>query len=727
MDKKTLKFTIADDKIAELFGIQNFTNKETAVFEVLKNSYDAGANKFNLKIEKDAIVFSDDGKGMDYATLETAWMSVGSSEKEYSFVDFNGNNRVYSGSKGIGRFALARLGSNIEVISKAEKSKCASWSTDWNTTTLDYHEEIPASLSLLNRGTEITVSSLRDNWSELGVRRLSSYLSKCMNTDLMKVCICGFGFESNVTKVFNSPKKGENFLSAIHLNYDASSMMLNVKIDSDEFLDDVIQLLPKNISIYSFEKSIDMLAELKGSKDIDVDYNDYSQFLKDVGSFSANLYFNLKPSPLDIERFHYKHKKSLSSQAEGIILFRNAFTIAGFDGSKDWLELGKRSRKSPAAASHPTGAWRIRENQITGEVLIDKARNPFLIDMQNRQGLEENTHYSFFKEIIDNGIAVFERYRQGIIRSISTDNDRKETTSRINTRVIESFLYKPLDIKTHEDKRIENLRDAIKGMYDESKVLKREIDAKDTKYEYDVRILNLLSTIGLKASFTAHEMQHDRNFINSYKKHMTDAFIHYGFWEIIDNSKNQQLPHLNIYEMLERNEKVSKKTLVFMDNMLATISKENFMPSDLDIVELMKKICQNWETDYSWLRIELSVPEILIFRTSIDILDVIFDNLLLNSVQQNKDNGQLRISINISKESNHIMFQYSDDGVGLDDKYKDDPFRILDVHETSRRDGHGLGMWIVNNTIKNTGGKITSIVGPKNQGFKISFSIGDSL
>ena len=35
--------------------------------------------------------------------------------------------------------------------------------------------------------------------------------------------------------------------------------------------------------------------------------------------------------------------------------------------------------------------------------------------------------------------------------------------------------------------------------------------------------------------------------------------------------------------------------------------------------------------------------------------------------------------------------------------------KILEVHETTRKNGHGLGMWIVNNTITMSGGKIESI------------------
>ena len=69
-----------------------------------------------------------------------------------------------------------------------------------------------------------------------------------------------------------------------------------------------------------------------------------------------------------------------------------------------------------------------------------------------------------------------------------------------------------------------------------------------------------------------------------------------------------------------------------------------------------------------------------------------------------------------------MSFEYSDDGKGLDSKYLDKPEKILVVHETTRPKGHGLGMWIVNNTVVMSGGQIDRISG--HDGFAIDFTIG---
>ena len=49
----------------------------------------------------------------------------------------------------------------------------------------------------------------------------------------------------------------------------------------------------------------------------------------------------------------------------------------------------------------------------------------------------------------------------------------------------------------------------------------------------------------------------------------------------------------------------------------------------------------------------------------------------------------------------------------------------LEVHETTRKNGHGLGMWIVNNTVKMANGEIEDI--GCGSGFSISLSLGGKV
>lgn len=106
-------------------------------------------------------------------------------------------------------------------------------------------------------------------------------------------------------------------------------------------------------------------------------------------------------------------------------------------------------------------------------------------------------------------------------------------------------------------------------------------------------------------------------------------------------------------------------------------------------------------------------------------MQVIFDNLILNSIQQNDDTKPLSIKISVQQVGNYLHFRYEDNGVGLPEKFKDNRWRILEVHETSREKGHGLGMWIVNNTVVLSGGEVKEIGAPP--GFSIVFTLGGSI
>lgn len=117
-----LQYVIEDSTIAYLLGVNNFTNDESAILELVKNSYDAGALHMNISFSGDQLVIADDGQGMDENNIRTAWMHVGKSDKSYEIFDANNRKRVLAGSKGVGRFALARLGNHVMIQTKKDSN-----------------------------------------------------------------------------------------------------------------------------------------------------------------------------------------------------------------------------------------------------------------------------------------------------------------------------------------------------------------------------------------------------------------------------------------------------------------------------------------------------------------------------------------------------------------------------------------------------------------------------
>lgn len=713
-----LEYIIEDSTIAEVLGVQNFSNEESAVLELVKNAYDAQSPDVIIIISKTQIIIEDNGVGMNREKILEAWMHVGKSEKEY-IVGEGETARVLAGSKGVGRFAIARLGAKASVFTKMKNQEGILWKTDWNTNTLETY------LEKKEKGTKIVIEFLRDNWTESRVRNLREFLSRTYNDDKMKIQVEYKDERRDVTRYFGKIQLGVNCVSIIRLNYIADSQKLVCYIESDEFKENAQELCPE-INLKAQRIEINIAEELENMKEVlpeEATNEDWKGLLVSVGNFSAELYFSLKnPSTADAEKFYYKHRILDERYDSGVVLYRNAFSISSYEGKKDWLEFGKRSRISPAAATHPTGAWRVRENQMSGKVIIDKKENDKLCDLMNRQGLVENDIYKLFIAIIIVGINSFERYRQSIIRCIVKTNEPKKERK---TKVIDRVIKNPEKLTKLSSEETEVFLCELEQMKKENTESKKQMDETERRYKYDIRLLNMLATSGLKATSIAHEMRNDRNSIDENVEYIIKALKRYELWDILNDEENRKYMHRDIPALLQKNRRVNRKIITFMDVMLSESEKEQFLPENIDVYGLFSNIKCVWEKDYSWINIYLHIEEGLKYRCAKDIFRVIFDNLILNSIQQNDTESILEIHIYAEKKGKYIYMMYLDNGKGLPSKYKFDPMRILEVHETSRTKGHGIGMWIVNNTVTNTGGEIQKIQGIN--GFKMDFMIGDKV
>lgn len=707
-----LQYVIEDSTIAELLGVQNFTNDESAILELVKNAYDAKAPSVTLEFSTNILTITDTGDGMSASDIRESWMHVGKSTKEYEVTDESGQKRVLAGAKGVGRFALARLGKRVEICTKKESQLGVIWETDWGSSTL---REDP---SITTQGTKITISGLREKWTNKKVTNLTTFLSKTYNATEMVINIVHPEVSFKVERYFSDPVLGKDYLSSINISYDSETQMLTTKVVSDEFSEEAKKYCP-DIDITKFCITSYMVDELKASPEWELSADELQAHLKELGDFSGEFYFSIKPTKIDTEKFLYKHSNLPDGFPGGVILYRNAFSISSYEGKKDWLGFGKRSRKSPAAASHPTGSWRVRENQVAGKVEIDKKRNVVLQDLSNRQGLDENIYYELFVETILTGIKEFEHYRQGIIRKIDIKNAQPvERPTPISDRI----LSDPKALPRLSKDEAKQLALEIKTYRQENTQAKKDKENVESRYKYDVRILNVLATIGLKAASIAHELENNRNSIAENIDNIIVALKEYGLWEEISSPERTGKAYKNIPYLLESNRIVSTKIIAFMNVMLSEIEKRQFEPSWQSAIDVLKNIKATWEDDYAWLTVNIINTEDICFYFSEDVVRVIFDNLILNSVQQNENRKHLTASILVRETDRGLSFVYSDDGKGLDPKYLDKPEKILIVHETTRKKGHGLGMWIVNNTVVMSGGQIERI--SSQNGFSIEFTIG---
>ena len=110
-------------------GNQLIKDEGLALFELVKNSYDADATYSDVELnyidKKDLgiITIKDNGSGMNYDLITNHWLEPGTDIKE-KIIEKSERSKLYKrlplGEKGIGRFGSHKLGQKIKLITKTD-------------------------------------------------------------------------------------------------------------------------------------------------------------------------------------------------------------------------------------------------------------------------------------------------------------------------------------------------------------------------------------------------------------------------------------------------------------------------------------------------------------------------------------------------------------------------------------------------------------------------------
>jgi len=194
--------------LKRVLGRELITVDEVAIFELVKNSFDAGATTVHLYFGGDSIVVADNGSGMSLDDLKDKWLFVAYSAKrddiaQRDFRDVAAERVHLAGSKGIGRFSSDRLGKEVILQTRAKPEKTGPVHrlvVDWQRFEKDSKEhfenvpvtytetdafELPTELqkfsAALKHGTVIEIQKLRRRWERSRILALKSSLAKLIN------------------------------------------------------------------------------------------------------------------------------------------------------------------------------------------------------------------------------------------------------------------------------------------------------------------------------------------------------------------------------------------------------------------------------------------------------------------------------------------------------------------------------------------------------------------
>jgi signal transduction histidine kinase len=206
-EKPKDKFRISS-ALKTIIGRELITDDFVAVFELVKNAFDAHARNVEIRFEGLAagdpkLIIKDDGKGMTADDIDNKWLFVAYSAKRdgteddaegkpKDYRDKISTERTFAGAKGVGRFSCDRLGRYLNLYSRAKSSGLFEHlKIDWQDFEQDSSKEfVDVSMERttptkipheLESGTILEISGLREKWDREQLKKLRDSLRKLIN------------------------------------------------------------------------------------------------------------------------------------------------------------------------------------------------------------------------------------------------------------------------------------------------------------------------------------------------------------------------------------------------------------------------------------------------------------------------------------------------------------------------------------------------------------------
>lgn len=546
-------------RAARLIGRENVGTPQGAVTELVKNSYDAdsavcavlflprwsqpperiSAREFQVLLqldpemsnffvadgemwvrksdefaaERDAVETTfarfldlwivDNGHGMTADIIKKRWMVIGTDTKEVN--DRSAGGRVVTGAKGIGRFALDRLGQECELFSGPPSSKTTThWLVDWKEfegvgkvigdveaaleteerqlssiyTDHGLDEVLPARgparegdgkpLSF-ESGTAIRIGLLHDVWDARDSLRLKETLEALLppqDRGDFDIFVYDHRAPDESGFIDNFPPDHFDYRMIASVADDGT---ITVTLDRREI--DVPRIRARVFELDAMKNAPFRKEDFDAGS---VTYkttlakltDSHGETLADfeaIGPFSFTLYFFKLTNPTSDNLLRYpqknfdvaKRRRWLKSSG-GIRLYRDNFRVRpyGEPGSTtfDWLLLGDRVARNPAQASR--AGWRVPPTQVAGTLHISKLGNPHLADQSSREGVMNERAFGAFRNIVISLIREFEKDRSYILGQFNAAYDldnEEEKEAEEGRRIAEELLGKSEDTLNESD------------------------------------------------------------------------------------------------------------------------------------------------------------------------------------------------------------------------------------------------------------------------------------
>ena len=670
--------------LKDIIGKDLITNELVAIFELVKNGYDADATEINLIINsyENYIIIQDNGKGMNRDDIENKWLFVAHSEKKDS-------DKVYAGSKGIGRFSCDRLGTKLKLISHKDE-EASELKIDWGEfekDSLTKFEELDVTYTSLEAvensfiqksGTILNISNLRDTWDLDRVNKVIAALQRLVNPFV-----------------------------------DDGKIKINVKyISSSSGIAELDEYISNNVASVLDKKTIYIECEIK-EKEVSITLYDQEKiiysFKFENETILKNIYFKIYYLNKVAKNNFTRIMKTIPKNYGSIFLYKNNFRIFPY-GEVDFDAFGLNLRKAQGYNRY------LGHRELLGWINITDSENHFNEVTSRDRGFVTNSYTIELEKVY---LELVHRPLESYVQLINFGNSDIDEIETDDTEAIQKLIrrfkkykftvnpivYELPKIAQPLEKKFELLDDVNTSSSEKKEIQKslKQAAVELRKENQEVKKEN--QRIDRENSRLKNEIEIKEKLISNEKPARQDMLFHElgkaGKELTATLQKMIRLMTPEEYEKFSNSIYKIRRTSDKLSSIKKQILRLNFESfSNLENIELksyLKSYVDNLIDDTVNLKISLGVGELY---QNINVYDfgTLLDNLIINAQERNAK--EIHLFFN---EDNKIMHFTSDTG-----PIDIEPIEnIFNIGVTSKRRGTGLGMYICQQICKDFKWKIS--------------------
>jgi signal transduction histidine kinase len=665
-------------RILALLGDQLIGSDQLAIFELVKNAYDADASSAVVRLvdidsEAPQIIVVDDGDGMDLPTLRDIWLEPASDHRETQRLR-NERTKVFGrlplGEKGVGRFAVHKLGRAIKVTTRPRGSNVEHQvAINWDELTqVKYLDETRIAITTRSptyfveskgrkpHGTRIAISRLRKSeWKRREVRQLYRSITAISSPFATSEAFGTHLLVPDHPEWISELPDVQALLQMAPWRFDFS---FNGSFDwKYAFMSPV----PKRLAGRNIAAKGDrlLMEPQPGSRDRPVAD---ASVLDGIGPIKGSFVAYDRDRKILALIPQVSLVKDFLGQQGGIRVYRDGVRVYNYgEPNDDWLSLDIRRVNRPSQ--------RLSRNIVVAAINISLETSSGLREKTNREGFDETDVYERFRRIVISVIHKFEVER-------SLDKDRLR-------RLLDDAGE---DVEIPVEGPLRQLREAVRANASSGTLLPL-IDRVEHEYQEMRDLLLRAGMTGLNLGIIIHEVE--RGVRSLYEAARTGSAA----------------------SALERQ---SRDLMALIENVGGLLRDKS--RGDVDLRQLVQdaaKVC-NRRFKRHQVSVTYSLPEEgHLVRGSSARLQNVLVNLIDNAIywmrvrwpdhaSDELDSRRLFISVSDDTPGGPTLI-VGDNGPG----FQDVPEVVVKPFFTRRPEGIGLGLYYASLAMSLSGGSLT--------------------